>query len=141
MSATLFLPSLSKHKESIIIANLNKSEAEVFLDFWETQVVASRKLQVSPANPTGEDIPAMEYFKGSINFDSIDQAGELETFLEKLETSDIKKYRGLRPLFVDYENNEVGVGTTVIYNPNWATQKVSDPSVVATLLQFAAEYD
>lgn len=138
MPCTLFLPSLSSHKETIVIGNVNKSEAEAFLAHWEAQVEANRKLQVSPPSP--DPVPSIEYYKGSIDFDAIDQHGELESLFDKLETSDIKKYRGLRPVFVDYENNEVGVGTTVVYNPNWATKGVADPSVVATLLQYATDF-
>ena len=130
----LFLPSLSSD-EFITIANVPQDEATAFIGFFDSQVAAKRKLGNNPA-PVAE---LLEEFKGNLNLKALVADESLGNLVEVLTTSTIPKQRGRRAVFVDVENDVIAVGTTVVYNQNWAMRGVSDASVLTTVLDAVAD--
>lgn len=130
----LFLPSLSSD-DFITIANVPQDEANAFVEFFDTQVAAKRKLG-NNATPVAE---LLEEFKGNLNLAALVEDESLGDFVEVLSKSTIPKQRGRRAVFVDVENDFIAVGTTVVYNQNWAMRGVSDASVLTTVLDAVAE--
>ena len=125
----LFLPSLSSD-DFITIANIPYEEAIEYVRFFDGQVADKRKLGNHP-NPVSE---LLEEFKGKLSLRELVEDGSIADLVEVLSTSTIPKQRGRRAVFVDVENDIIAVGTTVVFNRNWAMRGVSDPSIPAKVL-------
>lgn len=131
----LYLPSLDTQGKTIQIDNLNKTEAEAFLSFFDYSVKQKRKI----GKNTG-DGATVKYFTGNIDLNVLDTTyDELDNLVENLMTSRIPQKRGRRAVIVDKDGGEIGVGTTVVYNSNWAMNNVTDDSIPAALLAVAAQ--
>lgn len=129
----LFLPSLSAD-EFTTITNVTAEEATAFVAFFDTQVEAKRKLKHN-TDGTGE---LLEEFKGNLNLEALVEDETLSDLIEVLSVSTIVGQRGRRAVFLDIENDTIAVGTTVIYNQNWAMRGVTDPSILTTVLEAVA---
>ena len=133
----LYLPSLDTRNKVITVDNLSKTEAEAFLNYFDYSVSQKRKLGLNPTRDYG--IPSLvQYFTGSIDLQALDDDGELDNLVENLMTSRIPQKRGRRAVLIDAEKGEIGVGTTVVYNQNWAMKGVQDDSISQALLAVAA---
>lgn len=131
----LLLPSLERDDATISIDNISKAEAEEFLANFDARVTKSRRLGANP-----EAVPhAMEFFSGSLDIAGLIADEEIDPLIETLGLSKLHAKRGRRAVYIDPDNNEVGVGTTVIYNRNWAMRGVEDASVAPYLLTLVAE--
>lgn len=127
---TLFLPSLTDNEQYINIYGVTKDEAIAFADFFLTQTEKSRKVASAPTPVT----ETLEFIGGNLDLESLVASESLQELVERLAKSEIRGQKGRRAVFVDIENNEIGVGTTVIYNENRAMKGVTDPSVPVTVL-------
>jgi hypothetical protein len=130
----LFLPSLLSD-EFINIANIQQEEAVALVGFFDSQVAAKRRLGHNP-NPVAE---LLEEFKGNLNLEALVEDTSIEELVETLTVSNLPKQRGRRALFLDVENDVIAIGTTVVYNQNWAMRGVTDPTVLTTVLDAVAE--
>jgi hypothetical protein len=130
----MFIPSLLSN-DFITVMNVQKSEADELAAFFTTQTEGSRKIKDNP-----DAIPEhLEYLSGNLNLKTLVEDGGLEDLVETLSVSDLRGKRGRRALFLDVENNVIGVGTTVVYNQNWAITGVADPTVMNTVLSAALD--
>jgi hypothetical protein len=131
----MFIPSLDD-KKTITVDNVTKSEAEAFASFWDFSVTRKRKI-----NRNDDATPAMvQFFTGNVDLTSLDEDfDELDNLVENLMTSRVPQKRGRRIVIVDTDTNEVGVGTTVVYNQNWAMRGVDDDTVPTTLAAVATK--
>ena len=128
----LFLPSLSSD-DFITVANVPQDEAVAFIEFFDKQVESKRKLGHNPSDNASGDL--YEEYKGNLNLKALVEDESLGDLVETLSHSTIPKQRGRRAVFVDVENDVIAVGTTVVYNQNWAMRAVSDPTVMTTVLE------
>lgn len=130
----LFLPSLSS-EDYITIANIPQDEAEDYVEFFDSKVEENRRMKPNQLG-SGE---LLEEFKGNLNLAALVEDESLGELVTALSTSNIPGQRGRRAVFVDVENDTIAVGTTVVYNRNWAMKGVSDQSVLTTVLNAVAE--
>jgi hypothetical protein len=139
-AANLYIPSLDRHGDIITIVNPSRAEAQEFVDAFTAKARTARK-QGSHPTPVTE---SMEFYEGSyLRLKEMVETDDalLPNLLEKLATADIKNFRGTRAVFLDVENDVIGIGTTVVYNQNWSTAGVPDPSVVKTILDTVNQLD
>ena len=133
----LLLPSLD-NSDPILLTNVSKETAIHFVNSWNELVKSKRK--VRDGAPTDQ----LEFYSGNFGLPLIAQDADgkrkLEIALERLAVSTIRESRGRRALFVDLEGDEVGVGTTVIYNENRAASGVTDNTVTDTILKLVSEF-
>jgi len=131
----LLLPSLETHGRFIALHNVSVDEARTYARDFTNHVVSKRKTK--NFDPTIDVVDDMEFFHNVIDFTgmtlrSTDDLDSLEASLQELKVSDTPKVRGLRALYIA-RGGVVGVGTTVIYNPNWATKNYADPDMIQKL--------
>lgn len=131
---TLLLPSLSTHGETVLIHGVTKSEAADYLERWDERVSNERRI-----GHNDEEIDSSMEFYSGLNFERLSEAEVIEDLVGFLSTSRIAKKRGLRAVWLDEDAGEIGVGTTVVYNRNWAMNGVADETIVDSLLRAAAE--
>lgn len=127
----LFLPSLRVNDDIITIANVCQDEASSFVKHFDSEVTGNRKLKAN-ASATADH---WDVLSGNLNLLALVDDESLGQLVERLSKSDIVGSRGRRAVFVDVENDVLAVGTTVVYNQNWAMLGVSDPSVMTTVLE------
>ena len=132
--AMLFLPSLLSD-EFITVANVPKEEALSYTAAFDAQVETKRRLK---HNTTGSG-ELLEEFSGNLNLKALVDNETLGDLVEELTLSTIPGARGRRAVFLDVENDTIAVGTTVVYNQNWAMRGVADPSILATVLEAVEE--
>lgn len=132
---TLLLPSLTGDK-TITIVNVSKDEAVELLTDFKARVDAKRTIKRS--QPLTDDV--LDTLDGSnLNLKALVEDNSLEALLKNLSQSEIPGFRGRRAVFIDVENDIIGVGTTVIYNENWASHGIVDSTIAATVLDAVAE--
>jgi hypothetical protein len=126
---TLFLPSLVSD-DFIVVANVTREEAEAYVGFFDKMVSEKRKLKSNPSAVIG----SFNDINGKLDLVALLDDESLPDLVESLSVSSLSGQRGRRAVFLDIENDDIGVGTTVIYNANWATQGVGDPTLLGTVL-------
>jgi hypothetical protein len=130
---TLFLPSLVA-KKFLEIKNLSLAEATEFCNNFTARVKEKRKVKQAGADDTNLIIIS-DYLHTHPGYALVDDLDESE-FFDVLAISTTSGVRGARPVFVDLERNVVGVGTTVVYNQNWASVNFDDNTLLATLDEY-----
>lgn len=120
----LFVPSLNE-KRLIFVNNINRDEALAVIENFNQRVLASRKVKTA-VNATSELYKEYQFFDTEAKPDF--SAG----LTEFLAQSSVPQTRGLRCSFVD--KNGIVVGTTVVYNQNWATVGFVDETIPETIV-------
>lgn len=135
----LFLPSLENDDDFITVANVSRYEAEAYIQAFDSLVESKRRLKSNPDAAT----ESMDVLSGNLKLGqfAITDPDSLGLMLETLSKSNIKGFRGRRAVYLDPNTDTVAVGTTVVYNRNWATKGVSDPSILSTVLNFVEGLD
>lgn len=131
---TLFIPSLLSDTY-INVYNCTKGEAISFVEHFNSQVAASRKVAAAP-NAVAD---VMDFTTGSLNLEALVEDESLSELVTKLSTSELRGQRGRRCVFVDIDSDEIGVGTTVVYNENRAMTGVLDTTVATSILDAVTE--
>lgn len=126
----LFLPSLTTNGV-IAVHGATKDEALNFIKHFNSDVEAARKVADAP-NATTEPF---EFIDGNLGLEALVDGESMSDLVESLALSNVRGARGRRAVFVDIENDTIGVGTTVIYNENRAMRGVSDGTVAGTVFQ------
>lgn len=135
-AAMLFLPSLTNHGEFINVGPVHQDEAMDFISNFNMRVGASRKIKFNDESTSD----SVEEFKGNLNLKALVEEGSLGDLVEALTKSNIPGKRGLRAVYVDVENDTILVGTTVVYNANWAMLGVEDATILPALLDAVADF-
>jgi len=139
----LLLPSLEE-KRFINISLVSQAEAIRFTQKFTDDVKASRKLKAADDSGVDDDIIFYSnFFDLSVLADHVNHlknglSSETDismtlTLLEamhSLAVSEVRGVRGARAIFINPETNTVGVGTTVVYNKNWATLNFEDDNIL-----------
>lgn len=132
---TLLLPSLNS-EDYITIVNVTKDEATEFLTDFRTRVESKRRMKDNQ-NSTDDVLDTLD--GSNLNLKALVADTSIEDLIKTLSRSEIRGARGRRAVFVDVENDILAVGTTVIYNQNWAMTGVLDPSIAGTVLSAVAD--
>lgn len=138
----LLIPSLETHGRFLAVHDISIEEAKVLARDFTAHTVSKRKTK--NFNDSSDIVDDIEFFYNVIDFDKMKLQGNsdldsLETSLQGLKISETRGVRGLRTLFVS-KSGVVGVGTTVIFNPNWATKNYSDPNMLTLLNDIQEEF-
>jgi acyl carrier protein len=138
----LWMPSLEWHGRIFKIEGVTMAEAiEHMNDF---AVKASKKRKTKEFKLVDVNYQHSEFFVNVIDTDSFPQAvlddpryfnKDVMSMMESM----VPQTRGLRPLFLAH--NVIGIGTTVIYNKNWATLHFEDHTAMNRLLQIQEKYE
>mgnify|MGYP001052966966 CR=1 FL=1 len=120
-TGTLFLPTDTRDN-FIVIDGITPLQALNFVNVETKRIVDSKKIKNNSNKVVDDD---------HMIFVTIANNNE-ELFLQfwslsKLEYSDTPKIRGDRAIYFNETSGIVGMGTTVIYNRNWATIGFDDP--------------
>lgn len=131
----LLVPSLETHGRFLAIHDISVDEAKVLARDFTNHVVSNRKTKNYDA--TIDVVDDIEFFHNIVDFSQMQiaddsDAAALENELQALKVSNTRGVRGLRAVFVS-KAGIIGVGTTVVYNPNWATKNYSDPDMMTVL--------
>jgi hypothetical protein len=86
----------------------------------------------------GEDY--LEFNLPKVDFENMKFDDSAIDLIERLLTSEIPKWRGRRPVFIDFDSQTVLVSTTVVYNVNWASIGVDDDSLLDKILEETDAY-
>ena len=140
----LVIPSLEEHGRMIISQPVSIEEAKTLVAEFTARVIATKK--VKDAQPihgynSDDEVEDIEFYHNLLRFDQIADDADFEALdheLHELAISKIPKTRGFRPIFIS--PTVVGIGTTVIYNKNWATVNFSDDTVAPQLLKLAEDF-
>ena len=122
---TLFLPSLTE-KKFHKISDVTLEEATNFMKDFTQRIVANHKIK-NTGNATHE--PTV--YHGLIDLDSFDES-IAEDIASSIKIANTPGVRGARAVYVE-ENGTFAVGTTVVYNRNWATIGFDDDTILDTL--------
>jgi acyl carrier protein len=140
----LHMPSLEDHDRMITTVNISIKEAKEVMKEFALKVEDRRKIKYYKDN-TDMDTEHSEWFYNFFDKDKIRDFSrnvDVEQFsadLNGLATSDIPTYRGKRPLFIG--DDVIAVGTTVIYNQNWATINFPDNTVMGKIIKIGEDHD
>lgn len=137
----LLIPSLEIHGKFIVCDNIMLEEAIKFCEDFDKRVFNNRKTHPQLNDNSSES--SLILYNNYINNDDVnilfdeelDCANRQLAF--KLSVSNIPGKRGVRAVFVDYEKNIIGVGTTVVYNVNRAMFNVEDDSIINKIVSFS----
>jgi acyl carrier protein len=134
----LVIPSLEEHGRLIISQPVSIAEAKILVNEFNDRVFNSRKIK--DGNPDSDDLADdnIEFFHNVIRFDQLNQGTDFDAMdaeLEALNNCQVPKTRGFRATFIS--PTTIGIGTTVIYNKNWATVNFSDPTMYDQLKNIA----
>lgn len=150
----LLLPSLEE-KRFIHAATVSQSEACVFAKRFTDDVKASRKLKAAADDDEYDnitfysnhvDLSIVAVSEDNVRMGTAD-SGDYEVLqnlieaIQSLAVSDVQGVRGARVVFVDPKTNTVGVGTTVVYNKNWATLNFEDDNILELIKNTFSNYD
>lgn len=120
----LYLPSFEE-KKFVKIGPLNQTEADAYCRFFVEKIKETKK--VVDHGSTDSDMIYFGNFNEVQNLIDIvemgdDNGNDVEfSIVTLLGTSKTKNVRGIRPVYIDIYENLIGIGSTVIYNKNWAT--------------------
>lgn len=123
---TLFLPSLTE-KKFHVVSDVTLAEASTFMQDFTNHVADNRKTKNNGAT-CAEPI----VFTNIIDFDDL-LYFEPEDLANSLNIAKTPGTRGARAVFVDADNDVFAVGTTVVYNKNWATLNFDDDTIIENL--------
>lgn len=129
---TLLVPSLNSDTDFMTIINVSKEEAIELLTEFDARVASKRKLGLSPTAPIDGVLDVLDV--NNLDLDEMVEDGSLGGLVQALSTSAIPRARGRRAVFLDVENDIIGIGTTVVYNQNWAMPGVLDDSAISQIL-------
>lgn len=150
----LLLPSLEE-KRFINISVVSQAEASAFAKRFTDDVKASRKLKAAADDDEYDDIT---FYSNHVDLDSLTDSvdrikagfaseSDIEASISliqamgSLAVSEVRGVRGARAIFVNPETNTVGVGTTVVYNRNWATLNFEDVNMVQLIQNTFLNYN
>lgn len=128
---TLILPQLHSRGNPLVIREITRKDAEGLIQNLAERTKTARKLKHYPA-AIEDAFFEVNAVGPRTNFKSWDE----EDTLSDLAESNIPGLRGERAVFFETDNYQDGenaaflIGTTVIYNANWATLGVLDLSVM-----------
>ena len=123
---TLFLPSL-KEKKFFEIKNVSLEDATEMVTEFTEKVKTGHKIK-----DTGQAQTSLAVFNNVLE-DHCDYYDEdFEAIADVLKIADTRGTRGARAVFVE-EDGTFAVGTTVVYNRNWATVNFADSTVISKL--------
>ena len=139
----LLLPSLEE-KRFINISLVSQAEAIRFTQKFTDDVKASRKLKAADDSGVDDDIifysnffdlsvlaDHVNHLKNGLSSETdISMTLTLLDAMHSLAVSEVRGVRGARAIFINPETNTVGVGTTVVYNKNWATLNFEDDNIL-----------
>lgn len=122
----LYIPSLQRLGEFNEIESLTKAEALEFVrDFTDKCIKTKKCYNTNPSEKLD-----MEFFNNVLPENP--SAEYLEKLFKSFSYSNVPTTRGYRAIFVG--DDEVGVGTTILYNLNRAALNFSNPSTMDDLL-------
>jgi len=130
----LSLPQLGARGNPLIIHDISRQDAEGLIKNLAERVKTSRKLKNYPSAVEDSYFEVNAIGSGT-HFVSHDEVYVIELLAE----SNIPGLRGERAVFFEADNYLNGdpaaflIGTTVVYNANWATLGVMDLSVIELL--------
>lgn len=138
----LWMPSLEWHGRVYKVEGVTVAEAIELMNEYATKATAKRKTNV--VGTVTADTQHSEFFFNVIDTDMfhssvLTNVRYYNQDIMSLFESKVPKTRGLRPLFL--AKSVIGVGTTVIYNKNWATINFSDDTVLQRLLDIQSKYE
>jgi len=138
----LWMPSLEWHGRLFKIEGVTMAEAIEHMNDYA--VKATKKRKTKEFKPTGPDFQHSEFFVNVINTDSfpqevLDDPRYFNKDIMSMMESMVPQTRGLRPLFLAH--NVIGIGTTVVYNKNWATLHFEDTTALDRLLHIQDKYE
>jgi hypothetical protein len=125
----LFMPSL-KERKFFEIRNVNLDDATEFVKSFTAQVKVSHKTK-----DNGDNASDFVVYNGMIDLDEYDggvdflEENDMYGLADILQIADTVGTRGARAVFVQ-DDGTFAVGTTVVYNRNWATTNFDDKSVL-----------
>lgn len=142
----LLLPSLEE-KRFIHLSVVSQTEAINFANRFTDDVKAMRKLKGAVDGGADDSITFYSNFidlsivatsednvqMGNAGTDDYEVLGSLIEAIRTLAISEVQGVRGARVIFVDPKTNTVGVGTTVVYNKNWATLNFEQPNILGLI--------
>lgn len=130
----LSLPQLGSRGNALVIRDISRQDAEGLIKNLAERVKTSRKLK-NYADAVEDAFFEVNVIGSDTHFNSHDE----EYVIGLLAESKIPTLRGERAVFFEYDKFIDGesaaflIGTSVIYNANWATLGVLDLSVVDLL--------
>lgn len=135
----LLLPSLEKHGTFITIFPVSVNEAMRFVEDYDHMVLCTRKVAdfSDISADVSHDLLEFLEFDASNNRSHFVLAHVVE---DELKVSKIPGARGLRPVYINMDENFIGYGTTVIYNENRAMKGVLDQTIAAKLVEHLDRY-
>lgn len=122
LASVMYIPSLDEHGVFMTVANATREEAIELADAFTKRTNAKRKTHALGG------VESLDFLTVG-GLDALVDTDELVELIEKLSLSKLQNQRGLRIVYIDIENDEVAVGTTVIYNINRAMTGVVDGTV------------
>lgn len=129
----LSLPSLEDDVRCLEINDVSFSEAKELISQFTAKVLRER-----PKLKTASDEEAFIAYENFI--DDNDENLMPGEIVSRLDRSEIPGSRGRRAVYSSYNGEHILVGTTVVYNKNWATLGVVDPNVVNVLNNLKEEF-
>lgn len=127
----LVLPSLIEHGKYSVTYGLSEEEITDWFLSFELKVDELRKCKYE--DDLDEDsLPYEMYHFDDMDADSLDP-DDVEEFIKVCGISTIPSKRGTRAAFLDLDNKNIYIGTTVVYNSNRAMIGVTDTSVYKKL--------
>jgi acyl carrier protein len=134
----LLLPSVEEHGRFIEIAGVTVTEARELVNDFADKVASRRKTKLYKGLT---DADSMDFFYNFIDASktNADFDHKLTVELFALSESHVPTYRGLRAFYINPK--VIGVGTTVIFNKNWATLNFSENGIGERLAELQAEYE
>ena len=128
----MMIPSLESHGRFMTISNISLAEARKLVSNFITNVVAERKIKTF-----GDGSHDFDVVRHAVIFDNMTERDmeDINDTIEGLAYSNRPGIRGVRPLFLSTKHNVIAVGTTIVYNKNWASINYSDPDTFERILK------
>jgi acyl carrier protein len=137
----LILPSLVTAGEFINIHPISLEEATELVNDFTKRVESQRKTKIH--TEYDEDTDHIEFYHNVIDFsqmdkETIEDPDQVQYEINSLATSTIPTKRGTRAVFISA--GAIGVGTTVVFNQNWATMNFSDYTIFKKLQEIQEKF-
>jgi hypothetical protein len=125
-----------------LILNISQAEATEFSNILSDKWTYDRKVKTYVEHDDDDDddeVNNIEYYHNVIDLTECgSNISDITTELAELVQCNIPKTRGSRLVFVS--NTTIGIGTTVVFNKNWATINFEDRSIMKTLRELQNKY-
>lgn len=117
----LYLPSFCGDGTFSLTLGLSEDECVKKIKDFEWDTLKARKIRYHSDYDEDNVAVTRMRFGDSESFDSIGLRDIYKMLVSKIPT-----YRGIRPIFINLKDKVIGIGTTVIYNINWAAVGVEE---------------